>query len=373
MKSAADRYEGASLVSADAAGEHAIAVVRLDSGGVIVSAAGALRRTTGQFAELLCGRRIHDLLEANDEIGRVEIDEALAEKQARMVLLRLRDPERLGATRAVSALIARNAGLNGKADQRIVVMKVALSADDRSDDSGSLPSMRYDSVAREQLVSRMSHELRTPLNAVLGFVQLMLADTNPAVDAKHGVWLRHMLDAGNYLTELTTGMSEFAHLQSDHVQLRSEPFEMSEAVRKALNMMRPRAFERGITVGLSVDSQLRPALADEVRVKQVLLNLLSNAVKYNRCNGEIRVQVRNVATRTVEVEVTDTGIGLSETQLGLLFEPFNRLGRENSKVPGTGMGLCICQRLACLMRGSLSVRSLEGESTTFRLLLPAST
>ena len=112
-------------------------------------------------------------------------------------------------------------------------------------------------------------------------------------------------------------------------------------------------------------------MADRVRLRQVLVNLLSNAVKYNRPGGEVCVAVRMESEARVLLEVTDTGVGLSESQIAHLFEPFNRLGAEHSGVEGTGIGLVIVHRLVELMGGTITVRSQAGQGTTFSLSLPA--
>jgi CheY-like chemotaxis protein len=106
------------------------------------------------------------------------------------------------------------------------------------------------------------------------------------------------------------------------------------------------------------------------RVKQILTNLLSNAIKYNVDGGLVRLTGRLRDTHTVELEVADTGLGMTAQQLSELFQPFNRLGREGSDQEGTGIGLVISQRLAQLMGGSLDVRSTDGEGSVFTLVLP---
>ena len=106
-------------------------------------------------------------------------------------------------------------------------------------------------------------------------------------------------------------------------------------------------------------------------MKQILTNLLTNAVKYNADGGSVEIATRQVTEQAVEISVTDSGLGMTETQLQQLFEPFNRLGREKSSLQGTGIGLVISQRLAELMGGSLTARSVAGVGSTFTLTLPS--
>jgi CheY-like chemotaxis protein/anti-sigma regulatory factor (Ser/Thr protein kinase) len=110
---------------------------------------------------------------------------------------------------------------------------------------------------------------------------------------------------------------------------------------------------------------------DAVRVRQVLINLLSNAVKYNRDGGHVLVCSRALPGPRVEIEIADTGLGMTAEQVERLFQPFNRLGRERLGVEGTGIGLVIAKRLAELMGGSLQVHSQPGKGSVFTLTLPA--
>jgi CheY-like chemotaxis protein len=111
-------------------------------------------------------------------------------------------------------------------------------------------------------------------------------------------------------------------------------------------------------------------IGDSTRVKQILINLLSNAVKYNTDGGRIHIATRSSHRDSIELVVTDTGLGMTSAQLAQLFQPFNRLGRERSALEGTGIGLVISQRLAELMGGALRARSTAGEGSSFILSLP---
>jgi CheY-like chemotaxis protein/anti-sigma regulatory factor (Ser/Thr protein kinase) len=157
------------------------------------------------------------------------------------------------------------------------------------------------------------------------------------------------------------------------LQLSVEPVCLEEAISEALDLMRPLAAERTIT--LAANCSLDTAsyvLADRQRLKQVLLNLLSNAVKYTAVQGSVTVSFAGSDHDLTRISVRDTGAGIPVEKLARLFTPFDRLGAEQSAVEGTGLGLALCQRLVHAMRGSIGVNSTLGNGSTFWLDLPQS-
>ena len=141
-------------------------------------------------------------------------------------------------------------------------------------------------------------------------------------------------------------------------------------------MLEPAAAQAQVQLDLSLSPQAEWVQADPLRLRQVLVNLLGNAVKYNRRGGLVVLRTRPAGVGEVSIEVEDTGIGMSEAQLGELFTPFHRLGRDQRGTPGqpgsqgTGIGLVICRRLTDLMAGTLEVSSQEGQGSVFRVVLP---
>jgi PAS domain S-box-containing protein len=225
--------------------------------------------------------------------------------------------------------------------------------------------------AKSQFVARMSHELRTPLNAILGFAQLLDAQSGERLPPAQRDWLRRLSQAGWHLLDMINDVLDLSRIESDALELAHGQVDLHESVISSVAMVESTAVRRGVTLVSELEPDARFALGDAVRVRQVLLNLLSNAVKYNREGGRVVVHCRRGRAGTLEVEVSDTGLGLDDEQLALLFEPFNRLGRERSGVEGTGIGLTIARRLAELMGGRLEVHTAPGEGSSFTLVLPA--
>ena len=216
----------------------------------------------------------------------------------------------------------------------------------------------------------MSHELRTPLNAMIGFAQLLGLDRDPALVPHQREWTQQIQRAGWHLLEMINETLDLARIESGAVQLKLVPVDVAPMVAACRAMLAGQAAQRGITIDEALDADAATLLGDTTRVKQVLTNLLSNAVKYNRDGGTVLVRARPGAPGMVEISVTDSGLGMSDSQLESLFQPYNRLGRENSGIEGTGIGLVISRRLTELMGGTLTVSSRAGSGSTFTVTLP---
>jgi PAS domain S-box-containing protein len=227
---------------------------------------------------------------------------------------------------------------------------------------------------KNEFVSRMSHELRTPLNAMIGFAQLLGMAREPALAPAQREWAAQIQRAGWHLLEMINDTLDLARIDSGLVALTLRPVDLEPLLAHGVSMVSSAATARGVTIDVNIADEARMAVADATRLTQVLTNLLSNAVKYNQTGGSVTVEARGVSGRGdtwVEVAVHDSGIGMSHEQLGALFEPYNRLGRESSGIEGTGIGLVISRRLAELMGGTLTVTSRAGVGSTFTLRLPA--
>ncbi len=220
--------------------------------------------------------------------------------------------------------------------------------------------------AKSDFLSRMSHELRTPLNAILGFAQLLQMDE---VDPEQKESVDQILKAGRHLLALVDEVLDIARIEAGRISLSPEPVPVKEVVEEAWGLVQQRAAEREIEFSVADESCSTYVLADRQRFKQVLLNLLSNAVKYNKQSGSVAVDCGGEAGR-VRIAVTDTGPGIADEAMARLFEPFERLGAEQSGVEGTGIGLALSKGLVEAMDGTVGAESTEGEGSTFWFELP---
>lgn len=223
--------------------------------------------------------------------------------------------------------------------------------------------------AKTDFLSRMSHELRTPLNAVLGFAQLLEVDTQQplADDQRRRVTL--IRESGEHLLAMINDLLDLTSIEAGRLSLQVEPVALDPLIDDCLAMVRAGAQRDDVTL----EHQPAPGLAaatDRKRLRQVLLNLLSNAIKYNRRGGQVRVAARADGAEVV-LAVHDTGVGLSEDEVGQLFQPFNRLSQARSTIEGTGIGLAVTQALVTLMGGRIEVQSTPGRGSTFAVRLPS--
>jgi signal transduction histidine kinase/ActR/RegA family two-component response regulator len=224
--------------------------------------------------------------------------------------------------------------------------------------------------AKSEFLSRMSHELRTPLNAMLGFTQLLELDSKQPLAAHQLEWTAQMRQAGWHLLHMINDTLDLSRIESGHIDLEPRTLDLQELVDSAHALLDQRAREEGVSIEVHLGAGARAVIGDATRVRQILTNLLSNAVKYNSEGGQVIVSSRLADDGRVALDVIDTGPGMDPTQLAQLFQPFNRLGRENGPIEGTGIGLVISLRLAELMGGTLHARSTRGMGSTFTLELP---
>ena len=224
--------------------------------------------------------------------------------------------------------------------------------------------------AKSEFLSRMSHELRTPLNAILGFGQLL--QMQGLSGAQHDR-VGHIVNAGRHLLGLINEVLDIARIEAGRVELSLEPVRVGEAFGEAVELIRPLAAERGVTIQpLAEGHPLHQGhvMADRQRFKQVLLNLLANAVKYNREGGSVTIIYGEGSEGRARFTVADTGPGIAPEKMGRLFTAFDRLGAEQSDVPGTGLGLALSKRLTEAMMGVIGVDSVVNEGTKFWVELP---
>ena len=225
--------------------------------------------------------------------------------------------------------------------------------------------------AKSEFLSRMSHELRTPLNAMLGFAQLLEIDRRNPLAAAQRPWVGQIQQAGWHLLEMINDVLDLSRIESGNLRLQTATLDLGELVQATTALVASDAASAasGSAQELGPGTRRR-SLGDATRVKQILTNLLSNAVKYNIDGGRVHIASRLAGPDGVEVAVTDTGMGMTPEQMDELFQPFNRLGRERTAIQGTGIGLVISRRLAELMGGSIGVKSVPGEGSSFTLRLP---
>jgi PAS domain S-box-containing protein len=224
--------------------------------------------------------------------------------------------------------------------------------------------------AKSEFLSRMSHELRTPLNAILGFCQLLEMEE---LTDDQSEFVRQIGQGGSHLLKLINEVLQIARIESGRLSLTCESFPIGPAARESVELIKPLAAKRNITVQLldSPDWE-RDVYADRGRMHEILLNYLSNAVKYNREAGQITVSCAESEEGCLRLGVADTGPGIPPEKLALLFQPFERLDADATTIEGTGLGLALVRNVADAMGGRAGAHSEVGEGSVFWVDFPLS-
>ncbi len=226
------------------------------------------------------------------------------------------------------------------------------------------------SNTKSEFLASMSHELRTPLNAIIGFSQLAELDQDLNDQQKRNS--TEIYNAGKHLLSLINDILDLSAIESGRVKLNIQQIKYATIINECYTLIYPLAMEKKITLDVSNYICGCEVTADYLRLKQVIINLLSNAVKYTAVSGNIKLKCDSSMKNNIIISISDNGKGISDENLINLFEPFNRLGMENSSIQGTGIGLVISKKLIKMMDGEIKVKSVLGQGSTFSIILPKS-
>ena len=223
---------------------------------------------------------------------------------------------------------------------------------------------------KSQFLANMSHELRTPLNAVIGFADLLQSNSVPADSPKHAQFLGHIATSGRHLLQLINDVLDLSKVESGKFEFFPEPVQLPTLLKEVTDVLHTATQRKQIVIGLQIERGLTDLVLDTARLKQVLYNYLSNAIKFTAQGGRVTVRATAQGARHVRIEVEDTGIGISPTDLSRLFVEFQQLDAGYSKQhQGTGLGLALTRRLVEAQGGSVGVRSTVGVGSVFHVVL----
>jgi signal transduction histidine kinase len=222
---------------------------------------------------------------------------------------------------------------------------------------------------KSEFLANMSHELRTPLNAILGFSEVLAERMFGEVNEKQAEYLQDILSSGRHLLSLINDILDLSKVEAGRLELELGRFHLPTALDNALTLIRERASRHGITLDLAVAPEIGEIVADERKVKQILLNLLSNAVKFTPEGGRVGLTA-TAAEEVITIAVSDTGIGIAAADQATIFEEFRQVGTGSQKQEGTGLGLTLTKKFVELHGGRIWVSSEEGRGSTFTFTLP---
>ncbi len=227
---------------------------------------------------------------------------------------------------------------------------------------------------KSEFLANMSHELRTPLNAIIGFSEAMqLQIFGPLGNAKYGEYLDHINGSGSRLLALVDDILDVSKIEFGKLTLDETDFELGDAIGASIALVRERARSAGVRIVDNAPATGLRVIADERKIKQIVLNLLSNAVKFTPAGGSVTLSWRSDAIAGVMIEGADTGIGIAPNQMVKVLEPFGKVETSLTRShEGSGLGLSLVKALVGFHGGTLQIESEIGVGTCVRLTLPPS-
>jgi PAS domain S-box-containing protein len=230
------------------------------------------------------------------------------------------------------------------------------------------------SISKSQFLASMSHELRTPLNAIIGYSEILLEEAEADARDTDIADIHRVLTAARQLLHLINDILDLSKIEAGRMEISASDFGIGAVIEEAAATVRPSIEKNGNALKVALDQGLGDAHTDSFKLNQCLLNLLANAAKFTN-KGEITVRARRLAHAGgdwIEIDVSDTGIGMTDEQLSRLFNAFTQAEASTAqRFGGTGLGLAITRRMMQLLGGDVSVVSKHGEGSTFTLRLPA--
>lgn len=344
-----------------------IGIGLVDMKARIVDVNPMLCQIVGYSSEELCGKRCTDFiyqrgdLELYQELmlgirDRLEIERRFVHKDGRLIWTHLSISLIPSSNGEPEFFLAMIEDITARKETELLLRESKEAAE-----AGSR--------AKSEFLATMSHELRTPLNAIMGLSQLLQQEMVGALNDKQKEYINCIYSSGEHLLALINDILDLSKVEAGKEELLLLPMPVQELCDNVISTVRDRALKKGLQLTTEIDPQIDKVIADDRRVKQMLLNLLTNAIKFTPA-GEVSLVVKKVQ-RGITFTVSDTGIGIDSSQFNFLFEPFKQLdSRLNRQYEGTGLGLALTRKLARLHGGDVLVESTLGEGSRFILFLP---
>ena len=223
--------------------------------------------------------------------------------------------------------------------------------------------------AKSAFLANMSHEIRTPMNAVLGYAQLLKREPSLSPVARN--MASTIMKSGDHLISIINDILEMSRIEAGRMEVHNQSLDMHSLLDDLADMFRLLAEQKGLAFSIDYPAELPcHIMADQGKIRQILINLLGNAVKFTQ-DGFITLRARPAGIDRIAVEVQDSGIGITREEIGRLFHPFERTRNGEQVAGGTGLGLSISREFARLLGGDVTVESQVGEGSCFRFEFPA--
>ena len=351
------------------------AIIAIDESGTIKLFNAGAERVFGHAADVVIGRPIDILLPERYRPRHLEMVRAFGSSH---------EPSRMMARRGrISGL--RSDGTEFPAEASIAKVDVAgerlyvvilRDVTERIEEERVLTAAKEAAEsanrAKSEFLANMSHELRTPLNAIIGFSEMMSSQKfGPLGDKRYGEYTADIANCGKHLLSVFNDILDVATIEAGRMCLNESAVDLGRTALESSAFLKATANNKGVAVAVDVAQSMPRVLADECRMKQIVLNLLSNAVKFTPEGGAVTVQIAIGKNGEPTLVVSDTGIGIPSDQLPYIGQPFVQADAGlNRHFEGSGLGLAISKALTELHGGTLTIETEFGCGTTVTARLP---
>ncbi|MGO9755419.1 MAG: ATP-binding protein, partial [Roseiarcus sp.] len=226
------------------------------------------------------------------------------------------------------------------------------------------------SALKSEFLAKISHEIRTPLNAILGFAEVIVDERfGPIGNDRYKEYVRDIHASGAHMMSLINDLLDLSKIEAGKLDLNFAAVDANQIIQECVSLMQPQAAHERIIVRLSLFDKLPRVIADERSLRQIMLNLMSNAVKFNEPGGQVIVSTAVNDSGQAVIRVRDTGIGMSEAELGAALEPFRQIATTR-QTRGTGLGLPLTKALVEANRAGFSIKSRKEQGTLVEVAFP---
>lgn len=367
----AEEAEHARKMTADVIASMAESVIILDEKGVIISTNAATTVLLGFSQEELCGAHIERVLvDGHQDLLRNDSSITSSVIAHRDRTYRMKSGEHIEVRFSQSVLHDDEGKVRGI---------VCVASDIRRDKEIERNLRQAKELAEEaseaksRFLANMSHELRTPLNAVIGYAELLMEEADERGFADSTEDLGRIQSSAKHLLGLISDILDLSKVEAGKMELHLETFDVNDMLNSVLDSVRPMIMRKGLGIHVAIPEHLGFIHADQTKIRQILINLLGNAVKFTE-KGEIRFAVRQglrEGLHWIQFFVSDTGIGMTQSQISRLFQAFSQPNASAARRHGgTGLGLALSRVFAEMMGGTITVRSALDRGSAFKVEVP---
>lgn len=231
-----------------------------------------------------------------------------------------------------------------------------------------------ESTAKSKFLANISHELRTPLNSIIGFSDIIKNESKGMVSEDYKKHAQDINEAGKHLLALINDILDYSKADAGKLDVASEDIDLSKLIINCVRLVQKRAEDAGLTIVAERAKEHFIALADEKRLKQVILNIISNSIKNTDKGGLISIYTyKELENKLIYIEITDNGVGIAKKDLAKVMSSFGQIkNKVNAKHEGTGLGLPLSKLLVEMMGGTFTLESELGKGTTVKITIPES-